>query len=80
MFGSEIIKAEHLSYYKPTNCLVLNKYEYEVDLDRARNDEELLDWIYHLSEKDWVTSEMIWEIIHFTKAYWKLNNINQKGK
>lgn len=33
--------------------------EYPISLDRVDSAEKILSWIIHLSEKNWVTSEML---------------------
>lgn len=37
--------------------------EYPVDLDRCRNEHEILDWILHMNEKRWMDGERMKELI-----------------
>lgn len=41
-----------LAVYPDSNC-------YEVDLDRARNSVEILDWILHLHSKTWCSPQVM---------------------
>ena len=34
-------------------------YPYEIDLDRIQTTGDLLRWVLHLSEKDWMTAERL---------------------
>ena len=44
--------------------LTLNvKGQYDIELSRINTEEKLLKWIFHLSEKQWVTREIIHEVI-----------------
>ena len=36
---------------------------YEVDLDRCRDYRELIGWVRHLSEKTWITGDLLAEIL-----------------
>lgn len=38
-------------------------YSYHIELDRIPNKEALLAWVFHLSEKEWMTQYMIREFI-----------------
>ena len=42
------VKRLVLEYYEDTG-----KFGYEVDLERCSNKDEVLDWIFHLDEKNW---------------------------
>lgn len=38
-------------------------YDYDIALDRIKNQQELLGWVYHLSEKTWMNGERICDFI-----------------
>ncbi len=40
-----------------------NDQEYSVPLSRCDTYEKILSWVYHLSEKTWVTTEVVNEFI-----------------
>ena len=49
-------------YVSQTNALQLRAYPsacYEVDLDRCRTDRQRTDWIRHVSQKAWGTSDVV---------------------
>lgn len=38
-------------------------FEYPIDLNRCKSAEALLGWLSHISEKSWVTTEHIHDLI-----------------
>jgi len=47
-------------FHKNNMTVVINlAYPYEVDLDRIKNEIDLLIWVHHLSEKTWMTTEVL---------------------
>ena len=70
-----------VSYDRISNCILINtglNYDYDVAIERLDNRKEILNWIFHLNRKAWMTSEKmgdfikmistiidIWEIIHW---------------
>ena len=38
-------------------------YEYEIELIRCDSHFKIIDWVLHLSEKDWMTTDMINQFI-----------------
>lgn len=44
-------------YHKGNQTIVINlAYPYEIDLDRIETPCQLLGWVHHLSEKNWMTT------------------------
>lgn len=54
-----------------------DQYPYEIKLDRINNKEDMLEWVYHLSGKQWITTEHIYL---FIKQISKHLNINVYDK
>lgn len=50
--------------------IVLNGH-YEIDSERVNTKEKLVEWIYHLTQKSWVTTDHIKKL---TEAAADLNN------
>lgn len=40
-------------------CIHLGRHGYEVDLDRINSPRDVLAWVVHLAEKNWVDTEML---------------------
>lgn len=68
-----IKKYENLEYLAINNTVVLNKYNYEIDMDRCLTHKQLIGWIKHLCEKDWITQDTIYDLI---EVYEDLNAEN----
>lgn len=49
---------------KTINLVQFAGYEYHIRWNRIDNKDKLVEWIAHLSEKTWCTSQMIWQLIH----------------
>jgi hypothetical protein len=47
-------------FHKSNMTIVINlAYPYEIDLDRIKNETDLLIWVNHLCEKTWMTAEVL---------------------
>jgi len=47
--------------------IVINvSYEYKIDLSRCDTAERLLHWIWHLTEKTWMTNDVMRRFIEIT--------------
>ena len=59
--------------YEDNGCFILlmppNNYEYWFEVDRCKSYKDLIGWISHLSCKNWVTSEMINDLISVVCDY-----------
>lgn len=45
--------------------LTINEfYPYQIDMSRLRNKDDLLAWVMHLTEKTWMTHELMREFIY----------------
>jgi len=54
----------HILYRKSNQTLLLRfAYPYQIDLDTIQSQSDLLRWVYHLSAKNWVTSELLNHLI-----------------
>lgn len=42
-------------------CTLLYRYPYEIDLDRITTPSDLLSWLLHLCEKNWMNTERLSE-------------------
>ena len=61
--------------YIDGDCLVLNvRYEYSITLDRLLTHEMILDWVLHLSGKNWFNMELMQLFIYLAKS--QINNQN----
>lgn len=38
-------------------------FEYDIGINRIKNEADLIAWIVHITEKDWVHSEMVREFV-----------------
>jgi hypothetical protein len=51
---------ERIVYVRSNETLLLRfAYDYQVDLDRIKNERDLLSWALHLCEKTWMTTECL---------------------
>lgn len=50
-----------------------NNYEYFIEWNRIDQPTKLIDWILHLTEKDWVTNRTIQELIYVVADKFKFN-------
>jgi hypothetical protein len=57
----DLYKNEILIYDKSVDVLEirLHDYPYEVDLEQVLNQHDLVVWIHHLTEKNWVDCDLI---------------------
>lgn len=55
------------------SLLVIKQYNYEIEMSRCSTYEDILAWVLHLSEKTWVTSQIIEEFVKKTISYNKLD-------
>ncbi|WP_421789328.1 hypothetical protein [Hyphobacterium sp.] len=39
------------------------KYEYNIHLSRIDTPEKVVSWVYHLTEKTWMTTEVLREVL-----------------
>lgn len=68
---------ERIVYVRSNNVLHLRlKYDYEVDLDRIKTPANLLNWVAHLAEKTWMSSEAI---RRFIQAVAEIKGFNIHG-
>ena len=44
------------------------RIRYPIDLNRIQTHDDLLDWVCHLSDKDWITTEYIQHFIEQVRA------------
>jgi hypothetical protein len=57
-------------YNPATHCLEIEKQEggyishYEVDLDRCNTGAELLDWIYQVKDKNWISPDDVADLVY----------------
>jgi len=42
---------------------------YDIKLDDCNNEKKILEWVDHLCEKSWVTTDMIRKFIRWTAGY-----------
>lgn len=69
--------AERIVYHPENETLMLNfGFPYEVDLDEINNAEQLLGWVMHLAEKDWMTAM---HLRMFARRVSELKGINIHG-
>ena len=55
---------EHIVYVRGNSTVVLRfQYDYEVDLDRIRNEGDLLRWSLHLCGKTWMNTARLAKFI-----------------
>ena len=55
-----------VSYDRISNCILINtglNYDYDVAIERLDNRKEILNWIFHLNRKAWMTSEKMGDFI-----------------
>ena len=65
---------ERIVHVRNTNVLLLRfQYDYEVDLDRIKSEAALLNWVLHLCEKTWMTTE---RMAFFIEAVAAIKNFN----
>jgi hypothetical protein len=52
-------------YDKGNECLNLNlpSFSYEIDLDRIKNERDLLAWACHLCQKSWMTTSTVRSVV-----------------
>jgi hypothetical protein len=55
-------------YDNEAGCFELAGFGYCIESSRVNDFRELCQWIHHLGEKNWVTSEMIAELIEVVCA------------
>ena len=56
-------KYEHVVYNKKNKSIVIKLTNYEIELSRCKTSKQCLDWIHQLSEKTWMSPEMMFEFI-----------------
>lgn len=67
-------KAERAKHVKiEDGCIVLIEHNYAVELNRCRNKSAILQWVHHLSEKAWVTADLLCYFIELASEYHKIN-------
>ena len=50
--------------------IVINvNYEYNIALNRVDTSEKILWWVIHLSEKTWMTTEILRRFVHLSCAH-----------
>jgi hypothetical protein len=63
--------------YDPVRSKIIfigeNGFEYEITLDRLKTAEDAMKWICHMSEKNWVTPQMIYDFIKVIKRVTNCN-------
>ena len=58
----EMYKA--FEYDKTLNVLTLKiAYPYHIQLSRIKSKSDLLGWVVHLCEKEWMTAEFVYEFV-----------------
>jgi len=58
------ITAKNRRIYISDGQIILNiRYPYCIDLDRCDTPEKILGWTRQLSEKNWVTAEILYQFI-----------------
>jgi len=50
------------------NIVINVAYEYPISLDRCRTADEVLEWVYDLTEKTWMTNEVMRRFIFFARG------------
>ena len=55
------VNAENLTLYWP-------RYGYEIDLEKCSDSAQILDWIFHLLRKSWMTEESMIELLLLIKS------------
>lgn len=50
-------------YMHDKNIIINVTHEYNIDLNRCDTAEKLLHWIWHLTEKSWMTNDVMREFI-----------------
>lgn len=58
-----VTKFGNWSLEKDTLCLAYGDPYYQIRLDEMRNPAEILDWIFQLEEKTWISSEDIGDLV-----------------
>lgn len=57
------------------NCIVFhipNCDEYAIELSRCNSAESILGWVHHLSEKRWISTELICRFIELATSHHKI--------
>jgi hypothetical protein len=73
----EAYYAQRLVYHPENQTLELRfGYPYEVDLDEINTAEQLLGWVIHLTEKDWLNTT---DLRMFAERVAELKGINIHG-
>jgi len=60
---------------KKLGCITINvAYPYRIELNRITDPESVLRWVHHLTEKTWMTTELVHEFIErvYDIKGWKL--------
>ncbi len=67
-------RVHDITFDEDINCVVLPN-GYEVDLDRIRSPEKFLGWIDHLSQKSWMTTDLLGQVVVLVarKKGWKIH-------
>lgn len=53
------IKAENIISIRD-ECFVISSYsDYSIPIEKCKTAEQLICWVFHLTEKSWVTNEII---------------------
>lgn len=72
----EIDYKDRTYYLIPFNEERYGKHKYDIEFKRMKTQRDLIGWILHLSEKVWVNTETIHQLID---AYCKVNKTNFYG-
>ena len=61
---------EKKGVYIEGNYLVLNvRYPYDIELSRIDTPMKVKEWIIHLLEKNWITREILFEMVDLLQQY-----------
>jgi len=61
---------------KNATCTINIEYPYEIDLDAIENERDLLAWVLHLTEKNWIKTR---HLAFFIEAVAKFKGFNLHG-
>lgn len=60
LFKELTADAKDIYYDKDLDCIIINTaYHYAISMDRIKNKDDILEWVRHLSNKNWVTIKII---------------------
>lgn len=57
------LKGNKFVYFEDGYIVINVHYEYNIAIERINTPEKLLFWVYHLSEKNWVTKQIIRDVV-----------------